>query len=200
MTCARVSSAVAARNGGPAGQELVEDRPQGVDVGRRRRPVRVAPRPAPAPCSWASRGPSGSGSGRCRSRGSWPGRNRRSWAGRRPSSRTLAGFRSRWTIPLPWASAMAPGQHLDQPAAFAAGQRGAVELPVQAAAGQVFQLEEGQAARLADVVDLHDAGCRRRATASASARNRAAAAEPACGAGQDHLQAQGRFSATLRAR
>ena len=70
--------------------------------------------------------------------------------------RILAGLRSRWTIPSRWASAIARaristrlGGPLRQPGR-------AVEPLVQAAAGQVLQLEERQAAGLADGVDLDD--------------------------------------------
>ena len=67
----------------PAGQQLVEDRPQGVDVGRRADRRGPALRPAPGPCSWACPGRDPSASGPTRRPATWPGRSRRSWACRR---------------------------------------------------------------------------------------------------------------------
>ena len=87
----------------PAREQLVEDRPQGIDVhGRPPHPAR--PGPAPGPCSSASRA-------RCRS-GSQPAPPSSRRASPKspilgvPSavSSTFAGFRSRWTIP-PWCAA-----------------------------------------------------------------------------------------------
>ena len=87
----------------PAGQHLVEDRPQRVDVGRRADPPGRPVAPAPGPCSWAC-----PGSRRRRVRPWSPSssfaRPKSATLGVPSSaSRTLAGLRSRWTIPRRWA-------------------------------------------------------------------------------------------------
>ena len=69
-----------------AGQQLVEDRPQRVDVGRRADLPWSCPRPARGPCSWASPGSSRSASAPTRRPAAWPGRSRRPWACRRASA------------------------------------------------------------------------------------------------------------------
>ncbi len=77
---------------------------------------------------------------------------------RRRSSRTLAGFRSRWTIWRSWAACMARLSVSIEAGGLAGGQRCAVQPLRQAAAGAVFQREEGQAVVFADLVDLDDVG------------------------------------------
>ena len=118
----------------PAGQQLVEDGAQGVDVGGRADGP-SCPRPAPEPCSWACPG--------------WPrcgvvapGTRRARLA--RPKSvilgvpssvsRTLAGFRSRWMMPCSWATASPGPASRPVRAASRGGQRRAGQLFGQAAA------------------------------------------------------------------
>ena len=76
LTCSRVSRARRAAEWRPAGQELVEDRPHRVDVGRGAGLPGLAQRPARAPCSWASPGSTRCGSAPTRSPATWPGRSR----------------------------------------------------------------------------------------------------------------------------
>ena len=71
-------------------------------------------------------------------------------------SRTLAGFRSRWTMPWLVGGVHGPRQRLDQPAASCGGSGVPSSLLVEAAAVDELQREEGQAVVLADLVDLHD--------------------------------------------
>ena len=60
----------------PTGQDLVEGRAQGVDVGRRDRPRRDGPRPARGPCNGACPAGLRSASRRQPPRRAWPGRSR----------------------------------------------------------------------------------------------------------------------------
>ena len=70
----------------PAGQRLVEDRPQRIDVGGRAHRPANAPRPAPVPCSWASPSPGRSRSAPSRRPAAWPARSRPPSARPRPST------------------------------------------------------------------------------------------------------------------
>ena len=92
------------------------------------------------------------------------------------------------------------GERLDHAGGRGGRTRLAVHLRLEAAAGQVFQLEERQPVRLADVVDLHDGGMLQprdsRGLDPEPRRGLPAGVRP----GQDHLQAHGRSSARLRAR
>ena len=74
------------------------------------------------------------------------------------ASRTLPGFRSRWTMPSRCASATPRASASTSSAARRAGQGVPSSRSVQAAPVDVLQLEVGQAVGLADVVDLHDVG------------------------------------------
>ena len=84
-----------------------------------------------------------------------------------------------------------PSQGLNQPGRIRGRSRRAVQCPIETAAGEVLQLEERQATRVADVVDLHDAGvpqARDRFGLGAEPRH---GRRPGMQAGQDHLERAG---------
>src|SRR5262249_28832755 len=72
------------------------------------------------------------------------------------ASRTLAGLRSRCKTPLRVRRLHGPGQWFYKSRRLSGWQGVTPEFLVQAAAGAVFQGEEGQALVLADLVDLDD--------------------------------------------
>ena len=105
--------------GRPAGQHLVQDRPQRVDV-RGRPDGRSGPGPARGPCSSAS--PAGCRSGSAAASSSRRASPKSVILGV-PSavSRTFAGFRSRWMIPWSWAACTASASVASSAAARPAG-------------------------------------------------------------------------------
>ena len=149
----------------PAGQRLVEDRPQGVDVGGRADALANGPRPARAPCSWACPSP-GRRAVRAESSSSSLARPKSLILGM-PSavSRTLLGLRSRWMTPAWWAACDGAGQRLDQLGGLAAGH-GPLGQPLgQAAPLGELEREIRPLVVLADRVDrddVRDAGAGRR--------------------------------------
>ena len=104
--------------------------------------------------------------------------------------RTFPGFRSRWTMPIRCASAT-PRQRFDQLGRPPRRPGRAVEPPVQAAAGDVLQLEERQAVGLADVVDLHDVGVLKPGDRLRLGQEASGRLDAGMGAAQDHLQDAG---------
>ena len=100
----------------------------------------------------------------------------------------LAGFRSRWTTPWRCASAMARASVSTSSAAGGSRPGGAVESLVEAAAGQVLELEVGQAADRADVVDLDDARVAEPGDRLGLAPEPRRGGRGEVGPGQDHLQ------------
>ena len=104
------------------------------------------------------------------------------------ASRTLAGFRSRWTMPSRCASATPRASVSTSSAACRAGPGGAVEPAVEAAAVEVLQLEEGQAVGLADVVDLHDVGVLQPRDGLGLGQESDDRLGVGMGTGQDHLE------------
>ena len=160
------------------------------------RPRRRARRPARGPCSTACRG-----SSRSASRPS-----RRPRALTRPKSvtlgvpsspsRTLAGLRSRWTSPMPVRLGHGPGDPLDQGRGRRAAGRGVPSSVLsRLPPSTVFQLEERAGRRPSPMWWICTTlGCRSRATASASARNRTDGVGPAWSPARIIFRAQGRFS------
>ena len=199
MTCARVSIAVAARNGGEPVKQRVQDGSQGVDVGRRagevRPPLGLLRRHV------AGRAEDRLGPGQVAVGVEDLGQAEVGDLGRSVGvEQDIGRLEVAVDDPLVVGLGDRAGQDLDQPGGLRGGPRRAVQLPVEAAARQVLQLEEGQAARLADMVDLDDAGVPeagdRLGLGAEPRRGRRAGVRP----GQDHLQAQGRFSAIFLAR
>ena len=140
----------------PAREQLVEDRPQGVDV--RGRPDRAASRPGPArgPCSSAS--PAGPRSGSAPARSSSRRARPKSVILGVPSavSRTLAGFRSRWTIPPRCAASTASASVASSAAASRAGRGVPASFWARLPPSTILHREVRPAVQVADVVDLHD--------------------------------------------
>ena len=79
-------------------------------------------------------------------------------------------------------------QRLDELRRGRSGPGGAVESLVEAAAGQVLELEVGEAADRADVVDLHDARVAEPGDRLGLAPEPRRGGRGEVGAGQDHLQ------------
>ena len=176
----------------PAREQLVEDRPQGVDVRGRPDRARAGPGPARGPCSSAS-----------------PPRRRSASAPASPSrrrarpksvtlgvpsavSRTLAGFRSRWTIP-PLVRRLRRRRPASPPARRPAGPAEGVagDALGQAAALDELHGEVRPAVELADVVDLHDVGVPQAGHRLRLAPEPLPLARAGEGAGQQHLQGDG---------
>ena len=112
----------------------------------------------------------------------------------------LPGFRSRWTIPSRCASATPRARASTSVAARRAGQGVPSSRRSRLPPGDVLQLEEGQAVGLADVVDLDDVGVLELGDGLGLGQEADRGDGVGVGAGQDHLQAQGRFRRTWRAR
>ena len=156
MTCSSVSRTVAPRNGGPAGQQLVQDRAQGVDVGER-----------PDLLGLALGLLGGHVAGRAQDR---VGRRQaasvqrlgqaevgdlgRAVGGQQDVARLQVAMDD--SMPVRLGDAARPASRPARPPAGPA--RACRRASVQAAALDVLQLEERQAVGLADVVDLDDVG------------------------------------------
>jgi hypothetical protein len=81
-----------------------------------------------------------------------------------------------------------PGQRLAELGGLAGWQRGAGELPVQAAAGHELQGEVRPAVGLADLVDLHDVGVLKAGDGLGLGAEAGQFVGAGVGAGQDHLE------------
>ena len=91
------------------------------------------------------------------------------------------------------------GHLLGKPRRPCRGPGRAVELLVQAAAGEVLQLEERQAIGVADVADLDDRRMLEPGDRLGLGHEPGHVFGAGVSAGQDHLEAQGRFNRTWRA-
>ena len=91
----------------------------------------------------------------------------------------------------------APGQLLGQPGGTPRRPGDAVELPVQAAALDVLELQEGQAIGLADVVDLDDVRVPEPGDRHGLGVEPGGDLGVGMGAGQDHLQGAGAIEPDL---
>ena len=147
------------RRGGPerrpAGQQLVEDRPQGVDVRRRARLPGLTAGLLGGHVAGRAHDQVGPRQGRLAVQ--HLGQAEVGDLGRAVGRQQDVG-RLQVAVhdPQPVRLGHRAGQLFDQAGRPLRRPGGAVELPVQAAAGHVLQLEEGQAVGLADVVDLDD--------------------------------------------
>ena len=115
------------------------------------------------------------------------------------ASRTLAGFRSRWTIPRRCASATARASASTSVGGPPRRPGRAVEPLVQAAAVDELQREVRQAVGLADLVDLHDVGVLQAGDGLRLGQEAGGGLGVGVGAGQDHLQGTRRLRRTCRA-
>ena len=168
-TWSSVSSGVAPRNGGrPVSTR--KDGPEGVDVGGRADPSRPAggllrghvpgvPRTAPVAVR-SLVGPLGQAE---------VGDFGRPSAGEQDVRRLEVAVDDAGAV----GGVDGPGQRLDQPGGLGRGGSGPPPAVGQRAAGDELQREERATVVLADLVDCTTFGCRSRAAASASARNRA---------------------------
>ena len=107
------------------------------------------------------------------------------------ASRTLPGFRSRWTMPSRCASATARASASINSAARRAGQGVPSSRRSRLPPSTILQLEEGQAVGLADVVDLHDVGVLQAGDGLRLGQEADGGLVVGMGTGQDHLQGAG---------
>ena len=112
----------------------------------------------------------------------------------------LRGLQVAVDDPQPVRLGDAAGQRLDQRRRPPRRPGGAVEPPVQAAALDILQLEEGQAVGLADVVDLDDVGVLEPGDGLGLGEEADGGDGVGVGAGQDHLQGAGAVQEDLPAR
>ena len=179
---------------------LIQDRPEGIHVGRRgESPRRRAP--APGPCSSACRRrPRCAVSPLSPGRPSWPARSRSRTGVPSASSRMFAGFRSRCRMPRWWAWWTARATRVQQADALAAVRVVAVRegCPARLPPSTSFMQKYGLPVVLADLVDGHDVRVvelGRRLRLLTETRRRSAS--PARSPGQDHLQGDRPIQADL---
>ena len=140
----------------PAGQELVEDGPQSVDVGRRADQPRVSLGLLRGHV--AGRAEDRVGPGDRLSGVEHLGQTEVGHLGQQTRVEQDVGrLQVAMNDPLAVRLGDRARQRLDELRRGGSGPGGAVESLVEAAAGQVLELEVGEAADRADVVDLHDA-------------------------------------------